>query len=142
MEVMTETREIGETNRARFPASATRHYEESSLIPASVKQVFEYVDDHSRFSSHMSQSSWMMGGGRMHAQVDAGRGQVVGSHIRLSGKVLGINLFLDEVVTQHDPPYRKAWQTVGTLRLLVIGHYRIGLEINSRNGGSKFDGVH
>jgi hypothetical protein len=78
----------------------------------------------------------MMGGGRMDVQVDGGRGQVVGSHIRLSGKVFGIHLFLDEVVTEREPPHRKAWQTVGTLRLLVIGHYRIGLEINPQNGGS------
>lgn len=103
-----------------------RHYEESSPIPASMEQVFEYVDDHARLSSHMCQSSWMMGGGRMDIQADAGRGQVVGSHIRLSGKILGIQLYLDEVVTQHEPPYRKAWQTVGTPKLLVIGHYRNG----------------
>jgi len=83
------------------------------------------------------QSYWMMGGGRMDIQADAGHGQVVGSHIRLSGKILGIHLFLDEVVTQYEPPYRKAWRTVGTPRLLVIGHYRMGFEINAENGGSK-----
>ena len=55
----------------------------------------------------------------------------------MSGTILGIHLFLDEVVTQHDPPYRKAWQTVGTPRLLVIGHYRMGFEINAETGGSK-----
>ena len=136
MEVMTGPKGIGETKQAELLSSTTRHDEESRLIPASAKQVFDYLDDHSRLSSHMSQSSWMMGGGRMHIQVDAGRGQFVGSHIRLSGKVLGINLFLDEVVTQHEPPYRKAWQTVGALRLLVIGHYRMGLEVKPQNGGS------
>lgn len=40
-----------------------RHDEESLLISASPEDVFAYVDDHKRFSSHMNQSSWMMGGG-------------------------------------------------------------------------------
>ena len=65
------------------------------------------------------------------------QGRVVGSHIRLRGKVLGIHLFLDEVVTQHEPPYRKTWQTVGTAKLLVVGHYRMGLEITAETYGSR-----
>lgn len=73
-----------------------QHYEENAHLPAPEKQVFDYVDDYARLSSHMSQSSWMMGGGRMDVQADAGHGQAVGSHIRMSGKVLGIQLYLDE----------------------------------------------
>lgn len=39
------------------------------------------------------------GGGKMETWVDKGKGQKVGSHIKMSGKVFGINLFLDEVIT-------------------------------------------
>ena len=46
----------------------------------------------------MSKPSWKMGGGRMMVDVDAGRGQVVGSHIRLNGHAFGFPLGLDEVV--------------------------------------------
>mgnify|MGYP001563896170 FL=1 len=77
-----------------------------------------------------------MGGGAMKTEVDEGKGQKIDSHIRLSGKVFGINLFLDEVVTKHEPPRLKAWQTTGPLRLLVIGHYKMGLETKSQNKGS------
>jgi hypothetical protein len=35
-------------------------------------------------------------------------------------------LFLDEVVTMREPPLKKIWETVGELRLLVIGPYRMG----------------
>lgn len=62
---------------------AQRHYEESALIPTSPEELFTYVDDHKRFSSHMGKSSWMMGGGRMDTSVDAGRGREIGSHIRM-----------------------------------------------------------
>lgn len=115
-----------------------RHYEESTLIPAPAEEIFAYVDDHTNFSSHMNKSSWMMGGGSMKTDTDEGKGQKVGSHIRMSGRVFGINLFLDEVVTQHEPPYRKEWQTVGDLNLLVIDHYKLGFEIEPENNGSKF----
>jgi hypothetical protein len=95
-------------------------------IAATPEEVFAFIDDHSQFASHMSQSSWMMGGGRMLVDVDAARGQAVGSHIRLSGKVFGVRLFLDEVVTRRNPPTDKVWETVGIPRLLVIGSYRMG----------------
>lgn len=112
------------------------HYEEHAVIDAPSKDLFAYVDDHARFSSHMSRSSWMMGGGRMKASFDEGGGQRVGSHVRLSGKVFGLKLFLDEVVTHYEPPHLKAWETGGDLRLLVIGHYRMGVEVREQDGRS------
>ena len=115
-----------------------RHYEDSTLISVSPKELFAYVDDHKRFSSHMSQSSWMMGGNKMETYVDEGRGQTVGSHIKMSGRVFGVNLFLDEVITIHEPPHHKEWQTVGDINLLVIDHYKLGFEIKSQEEGSHF----
>lgn len=115
-----------------------KHYEETVLVSASPADIFAYADDHTRFSSHMNQSSWMMGGGRMKTKVDEGRGQIVGSHITMSGKVFGINLFLDEVVTQHEPPNRKVWETVGSPKLLVIGSYQLGFELTSLRSGTNF----
>lgn len=116
---------------------ATRHRDGSVLIPAPPADVFAFVDDHSRFSSHMSESSWVMGGGRMSLELDDAKGQAIGSHIRLSGTVLGIRLYLDEVVAQRIPPTDKVWKTVGTPRLLVIGAYTMGIHITPENGGSR-----
>lgn len=113
-----------------------RYHEDSVLIDGSAEDLFAYVDDHARLSAHMGQSSWMMGGGRMTTFVDDGRGQEVGSHIRMSGKVFGVTLFLDEVVTRHEPPRLKTWRTVGDLRLLVIGHYRMSVEVEPQDDHS------
>jgi hypothetical protein len=97
------------------------HHESSVFIDGAAEDVFAFVDDHSRFSSHMSESSWMMGDGRMTVDLDEAKGQAVGSHIRLSGRVFGVSVYLDEVVTRRDPPANKVWETVGAPRLLVIG---------------------
>lgn len=114
----------------------SRHYEACGIVGAPVEVVFAYVDDQTRFSSHMSQSSWRMGGGRMNIELDEGRGQKVGSRIKLSGRVLGISLVVEEIITERTPPQLKTWETVGTPRLLVIGHYRMGFEISPRDRGS------
>ena len=113
-----------------------RHYEYKSDVLASAEEVFAYADDQTRLSSHMSQSSWKMGGGEMKIESDQGKGQAVGSKIRLSGRVLGIDLLVEEVVTERTAPRRKVWETIGQPRLLVIGHYRMGFEIAPRDGGS------
>jgi Polyketide cyclase / dehydrase and lipid transport len=114
-----------------------RHREATAFIAGSPESVFAFVDDHSRLSSHMSQSSWMMGGGEMRIEVDEWKGQAVGSHIRLAGTAFGLRLFLDEIVTRRDPPTRKEWETVGTPRLLVIGSYAMGVEISADGTGSR-----
>lgn len=106
-----------------------RHYENNAVIQASAEKVFAYADNHTNFSSHMNKSSWMMGGGSMNAHADEKKFQELGSHLQMEGTVFGVKLFLDEVVTKHEPPFRKEWQTVGDINLAVIGHYSLGFEI-------------
>lgn len=115
-----------------------RHYEDSVVIPAEPEEIFAYIDDHARFSSHMSTSSPMMAGSKMMTEVDEGKGQSVGSHIKMSGSVLGMPLSLDEVVTVREPPYKKEWETVGIPNLLVIGSYNMRIGILPLENKSKF----
>src|SRR5689334_5486609 len=105
--------------------SAPYPYHDASTVAvtATAESLFALVDDQTRLSSHMSQSSWRMGGGKMKIETDAFGGKRVGSKIRLSGNVMGVALWLKEVVTDREPPYRKAWDTIGQPRLLVIGPY-------------------
>jgi hypothetical protein len=112
------------------------HYETRAMVEALVERVFAHMDDHARLTSHMSESSWMTGGGSMQVEVDAARGQKIGSWIRLSGKILGVTLAVEEIVTERTPPRRKVWETTGVPRLLVIGRYRMGFEIAPREAGS------
>lgn len=113
-----------------------KHLEDSILVSAQPQELFAYIDDHKQFSSHMSKSSWMMGGGKMQVSFDEGHGQKVGSHIRMSGTAFGIKLSLDEIITRHEPPFTKTWETVGIPKLLVIGFYGMGIEIKPQNNGS------
>ena len=110
--------------------------ESNGLVQSSINQVFAHLDDHTRLSSHMSERSWRTGGGRMETEIDEGRGQTVGSRIRLSGRVFGVELSVEEVVVERDPPRRKVWETTGAPKLLVIGQYRMGFELSAQGTGS------
>jgi hypothetical protein len=104
-------------------------HESSGIVRAPADRVFARIDDHARLSSHMSESSWMMAGGRMETTLDGGRGQTVGSRISMTGRALGLKFEVEEVVTERNPPHRKVWETTGEPKLLVIDHYRMGFEI-------------
>lgn len=113
------------------------HAESRRDIAASAEALFSHLDDHNRLSSHMSQSSWMMVGSRMDIELDADKGMAVGSRIKLKGRVLGLPLLVDEVVTERVPPLRKVWETIGSPQLLVIGPYRMGFEIMPQGAASQ-----
>ena len=114
----------------------TRHEESVATVDATPEQVFAVLDDHARLSSHMNKPSWRMGGGSMETILDDGQGRRVGSHIMLRGRVFGLRLEVEEVVTAHERPALKVWETIGIPRLLVIGRYRMWFEVKATEGRS------
>jgi hypothetical protein len=116
------------TARFRFQREAR------ASIAASPQQVFAFLDDHRRLATHMEKPSLMMAGATMKIETDSQRGQAVGSLIRMKGRVLGIALYVEETVSEYQPPFRKTWETIGEPRLLVIGSYRMGFELAARAG--------
>ena len=114
-----------------------RHFESSVQLSAPAEAVFARLDDQTRLGEHMERPTAMMGGGRMTYEFDAGQGRAVGSHIKMGGSAFGLSLFVNEVVTLREPPRRKAWKTVGPMRLLVVGAYEMGFDIDPEGSGSR-----
>ena len=87
-------------------------YESNGSVQASPGQVFAHIDDPTRLASHMCKGAWRMAhgawrmahgrwrmaGDHMSTATAAGRGQAVGSQIRVSGRVLGVERSLEELV--------------------------------------------
>ncbi len=105
-------------------------------IDAAAETAFAFLDDHSNVSSHMSKSSWMMLGSTMHIYMDEFGTRSVGSRFGFTGRILGIPLSVDEVVSLREPPIRKIWETVREPHLWVIGSYRMGFELTPRPDGT------
>ena len=111
------------------------HHESTGPANAPVERVFAFLDDPKALAAHMGESSMMMLGSRMSIKADAGGGRVIGSKIQMHGRMMGIRLSLEEVITKRQAPAMKVWETIGTPKLLVISHYRMGFEL-TRNGAS------
>jgi hypothetical protein len=105
------------------------HAEGSVLVPAPAGRVFDYLDDPLALAAHMSEPSAMMMGSRMATEVDARGGREVGSKIIMHGRMMGLELSLEEVVIERLPPYKKSWETIGSPKLVVIAQYRMGFEV-------------
>jgi hypothetical protein len=113
-----------------------RHADRSVAVAAPNDAVFALLDDPHRLAAHMERRSWRMAWGRFVVRTDDAGGRAVGSHIGLTGRVLGLRLGLDEVVVVRDPPREKRWETTAPPRLLVIGPYRLGFRLDSTAKGS------
>lgn len=74
----------------------------------------------------------------MEIDVDEAGGRRVGSRVRIAGRVFGMSLAVEEVVTERVLPRRKVWKTIDQPHLLVIGHYQMGFEITPRDDRSRF----
>jgi hypothetical protein len=72
----------------------------------------------------------------MQTELDEGQGKKIGSRIRLAGRVFGIEVSVEEIVTERSPPHRKVWETTGAPKLLVMGHYRMGFELSPQGNDS------
>jgi len=112
-------------------------FESKVDVEATPEALFAEIDDHERLAAHMTQSSMMMGGGSMRYQLDEAGGKAIGSVIRMTGSVLGINLEVEETVTEREPPRRKVWETTGEPRLFIMGRYRMGFDIAPGAGVSQ-----
>lgn len=112
------------------------HFESNIDVDAAAGDIFTLLDDHSRLSAHMTKPSRMMAGSVMTLEFDVSKGRAVGAFIRLTGRVLGIPLSVEEVVTERNPPLRKVWNTIGSPQLVVIGSYRMGYEITPKSPSS------
>jgi hypothetical protein len=108
----------------------------SGRLPVSDQEAFDYLDDHSKLSAHMSEKSWMMLGSTMDIFSDARRTREVGSEFGFKGTILGVPLFVREVVTLRQPPRSKRWKTVGDPVLWVIGAYEMCFELCPETEGA------
>jgi hypothetical protein len=136
-EPISTTRQLGDApvEVPHVAPSLPFHDESTAFARAAVDRVFAHLDDPRALSAHMGESSMMMMGSRMSINVDADGGRIVGSKIRMDGRMMGIPLSLEEVITERQVPSRKVWETIGTPKLLIIAHYRMGFELTP-NGDS------
>jgi len=113
------------------------HFEQSVDLSAHAEVVFEHLDDFERLGEHMMRPSWMMAGSRMRYEFDEARGRKPDARVRLLGSVLGMNLEIEERITERTPGVSKSWQTIGQPRMLILEAYRMGFTVTPGDAGCR-----
>ncbi|MEO6394789.1 MAG: SRPBCC family protein [Devosia sp.] len=105
------------------------HAETTGRIDAAAATVFDFLDDQANLSAHMSKPSAMMMGTTMDIQMESDHTRRVGSRFGFTGRVLGVPLLVNEVVTSRDVAKTKTWETTSEPTLWVIGSYSKGFDL-------------
>lgn len=111
-------------------ADATTH------VAADPESVFAFLDDQTNLSSHMSKPSAMMLGSAMAIHMDEDHTRRVGSRFGFEGRIFGIPLRVEEIVTARQPPRSKSWETTAEPVLWVIGSYTMRFDLAPEANGS------
>lgn len=101
-------------------------------INASPEKVFETLDDLGVTGMHMTQSSAMMMGSKLHLQYLTGNHKGLGSRYRWTGKMMGLKMDFTVEVTKWIRGVEKIWETIGEAKMIIYAWYRMNLLVSKQ----------
>jgi len=109
----------------------------SIFIDASPDKVFAMIDDLGITGMHMTQSSGMMMGSKLHLQYLTENHTGLGSKYRWTGKMTGMKMDFTVEVTKWIKGVEKIWETIGDAKMIIFSWYRMSLLVKPVNNGSE-----
>jgi hypothetical protein len=94
---------------------------------ASPLRVFQCLDDLGVTGMHMTKSSMMMMGSKLHLSYLSDNKTGLGSKYRWTGSMMGLKMDFTVEVTKWIKGVEKTWETVGPARLIIYSWYRMNL---------------
>jgi hypothetical protein len=104
---------------------------------AEPEKVFETVDDLSVTGMHMTKSSGMMMGSKLHLEYLTNNHTGLGSKYRWTGKMMGMKMDFTVEVTKWVKGIEKIWETVGDAKMIIYSWYRMNLIISKHADKTK-----
>ena len=104
---------------------------------ATPQEVFKSIDDLGVTGMHMTQSSMMMMGSKLHLEFLTESHTGLGSRYRWTGKMMGIKMDFTVIVTKWVKDEEKIWETIGEAKLIIYSMFRMHLKINQEHNGTK-----
>ena len=100
------------------------------VINSTPEKVFETIDDLGITGMHMTQSSAMMMGSKLHLEYLTEHHTGPGSRYRWTGKMMGIEMDFTVEVTKWIKGIEKVWETIGEAKMIIYSWYRMKLLIS------------
>jgi hypothetical protein len=85
---------------------------------------------------HMTQSSTMLMGSKLHLDYLTGNHSGPGSKYRWTGKTMGINMDFTVAVTKWVQGVEKVWETVGEAKMIIYSWYQMRLILSQTQNGT------
>jgi hypothetical protein len=101
------------------------------LIQSSPERVFEVLDDLSVTGMHMTSSSAMLVGSKLHLQYLTSNHVGLNSKYRWTGKMMGIKMDFTVEVTKWVRGLEKVWETIGDAKMIIYSWYQMQLLISN-----------
>lgn len=90
-------------------------------------EVFKCIDDLGVTGMHMTTSSVMMMGSKLHLEYLTENHSGPGTRYRWSGKMLGISMDFTVEVTKWIAGKEKVWETIGKPKMIIYSWYQMHL---------------
>lgn len=103
---------------------------------ASPAEVFRTIDDLGVTGTHMTNSSVMMMGSKLHLEYLTEHHTGLGSSYRWTGKMMGLSMDFTVKVTTWIEGKEKIWETIGDTKLIIYSWYRMFLKVSPMKSGS------
>src|SRR5213078_3983494 len=97
-------------------------------------KVFEHLDDLGVTGMHMTNSSAMMMGSKLHLQYLTDNHTGLGSKYRWTGKMMGMKMDFTVEVTKWIKGVEKVWETTGDAKMIIYSWYRMRLLLSEVDG--------
>ena len=109
----------------------------TEIYNASAEKVFSTIDNLGVTGMHMTQSSGMMMGSKLHLEYLTGNHTGSGTKYRWTGKMMGMKMDFTVEVTKWIEGVEKVWETIGEAKMIIYSWYRMQLKL-TKNESTTF----
>ena len=103
---------------------------------ASPQKVFKHLDDLGVTGMHMTKSSAMMMGSKLHLEYLTVNHTGLRSKYRWTGTMMGMKMDFTVEVTNWIDGIEKTWETIGPARMIIYSWYRMHLLVTPKENKS------
>ena len=105
----------------------------TEIYNAPAKKVFDYLDDLGVTGMHMTKSSAMMMGSKLHLGYLTTKHTGLGSKYRWAGTMMGMKMDFTVGVTKWVEGAEKIWETIGEAKMIIYSWYRMRLLLTRKD---------
>lgn len=109
----------------------------NEVYDAPADLVFRQLDDLGVTGTHMTESSGMMMGSKLHLEYLTQHHTGLGSKYRWTGTMMGMHMDFTVEVTKWVEGVEKVWETVGESKMIIYSWYRMHLVVYPKDNTSQ-----